>query len=125
MKALAWLLGGHYSASRLRQLICYVAPASGASPVTFDRRLAHFATIGALAGALALGACGRKGPLDPPPSASIAEPAQAAPQAAGPASLNPMATPAKKSTFEAFGPGGEPIAPKGQKKPIFLDWLID
>jgi predicted small lipoprotein YifL len=98
-----------------------------------DRRFARLAMIGALAAALGLAGCGRKGPLDPPPGASLVEQGQAAP-ATGPAvtsgppglaeSLNPPLTPAKRST-EAFGPGGEPIAPKGQKKPVFLDWLID
>jgi predicted small lipoprotein YifL len=39
----------------------------------FDNRTAlRLAACAALAGALALGGCGRKGPLDPPPSAAIA-----------------------------------------------------
>ena len=37
-------------------------------------RLAAFAALGA---ALALGGCGRKGPLDPPPSAAISQPPSA------------------------------------------------
>ncbi|MEJ2625309.1 MAG: lipoprotein [Pseudolabrys sp.] len=36
---------------------------------TTDRLFSRLALIGALAAAFALGACGRKGPLDPPPSA--------------------------------------------------------
>ena len=44
-----------------------------------DRPLLRLAALAVLAAALALGGCGRKGPLDPPPSASIApEPDQRA-----------------------------------------------
>ena len=37
----------------------------------FDRPLFRFALIGLAAASLGLTACGRKGPLDPPPSAAI------------------------------------------------------
>jgi predicted small lipoprotein YifL len=37
-----------------------------------DRIELRLAAVAALAAALALGGCGRKGPLDPPPSAAIA-----------------------------------------------------
>ena len=37
-----------------------------------DRFSLRLAALAALAAALALGGCGRKGPLDPPPSAAIA-----------------------------------------------------
>jgi predicted small lipoprotein YifL len=41
--------------------------------IRFDNRSAlRLAAFVALAAALALGGCGRKGPLDPPPSAAIA-----------------------------------------------------
>jgi predicted small lipoprotein YifL len=42
------------------------------------RLLIRLAALAALAGALALAGCGRKGPLDPPPAASLAgaQPAQ-------------------------------------------------
>ena len=41
--------------------------------IRFDNRAAlRLAAFAALAVALALGGCGRKGPLDPPPSAAIA-----------------------------------------------------
>jgi predicted small lipoprotein YifL len=40
--------------------------------IRFDDRTAlRLAAFAALAAALALGGCGRKGPLDPPPSAAI------------------------------------------------------
>ena len=40
--------------------------------VVGDRRLLRVAVLAALGATLALGGCGRKGPLDPPPSAAIA-----------------------------------------------------
>jgi predicted small lipoprotein YifL len=96
-----------------------VRPNSGAPfvPHRRDRTLARLAVLAALAAALVLTACGRKGPLDPPPLA--ATPAVgadgmpvpgAAPQQAGEAS---------------YGPDGQPIAPRGPQKRIFLDWLLD
>ena len=41
-----------------------------------DRWLVRLAAIAALSAAFALAGCGRKGPLDPPPSASISPPPQ-------------------------------------------------
>jgi len=73
-----------------------------------DRRHFRLALIGALAASLALGlaACGRKGPLDPPPGAT-----PAAGKAAG--------------TEPAIGPNGLPRAPKGPNKHIPLDNLLN
>jgi len=86
-------------------------------------RLAHFATIGALAAALGLTGCGRKGPLDPPPSAALTQPGQAAtPEPA--LGANPMAR-APQTGPRAFDSTGRPVAPKGAKKPLPLDWLLD
>ncbi len=82
---------------------------------------ARLALIGALAAALGLTGCGRKGPLDPPPSALAAPSEQAAPAEASP---NPLARSAPKK-LEAFGPDGRPVAPPGPKKPLPLDWLLD
>jgi predicted small lipoprotein YifL len=64
------------------------------------------ALIAVLAAAFALSACGRKGPLDPPPSASLAgqEPA---------------------STGLVMDSEGRPIAPAGPKKRIPLDVLLN
>lgn len=58
-----------------------------------DRLLLRLALAGLLA--LGLSACGRKGPLDPPPGASVAR-APAKAEAAPPQEGVPAATPASK-----------------------------
>jgi predicted small lipoprotein YifL len=57
-----------------------------------------------------LAGCGRKGPLELPPSA------EAAAGAKDPATGRPR---------PAMTRDGRPIAPPGEHKPIALDWLID
>jgi len=91
-----------------------------------DRPFLRLGLIGALCAALALAACGRKGPLDPPPGASLAGETQpnmpdlmsqkgrAAPIGAESTSDNP-----------GVGPDGQPLAPKGPKKGIPLDSLLN
>jgi predicted small lipoprotein YifL len=89
-----------------------------------DRRYARLTLIGALAAALGLAACGRKGPLDPPPSASLAGEQQAK---ANPMS-NPIAAPIggqTKGSDAPLGPNGMPLSPQGPKKHIFLDDLLN
>lgn len=74
------------------------------------------AVAGVLAAALALSACGRKSGLDLPPSASVAEPASAAPSDQSQQSqISP----------DGWGPDGRPVAPKGASRRTPLDWLID
>lgn len=71
------------------------------------------ALIGALVASLGLGACGRKGPLDPPPGASLA---------------GDQATPAGASDAAnrgPIGPDGKPIAPGGVNRRIPLDVLLN
>jgi predicted small lipoprotein YifL len=68
---------------------------------------------------LALGGCGRKGPLDLPPSANASPQATAAPdsdavRAAQPGVFNPT-----------YGSDAPPEAPKGRKKPFILDPLLN
>jgi predicted small lipoprotein YifL len=69
------------------------------------------------AAVLALGGCGRKGPLDLPPNASsaaaAATPDTEAEQAAKPSVFNP-----------SYG-SDTPVAPKGRKKAFALDPLLD
>ena len=75
-----------------------------------DRRFSRLALAGLLVAALGLSACGRKGPLDPPPGAQ----AQNAPGA-----------PAAPPQEQLYDSAGNPLAPKGEKKPFFLDWLLN
>ena len=69
---------------------------------------------------LALAGCGRKGPLDLPPSASYPSTANAA---ASPDSEAQAAS--KPSVFNpSYGADAAPTAPKGSKRPFALDPLL-
>jgi predicted small lipoprotein YifL len=77
------------------------------------------AVIGLMALALPLAACGRKGPLDPPPGGYVLE-------------QGPGRTPTSRSGAEPlsdkqpeYDADGRPIAPQGLKKKLPGDWLID
>jgi predicted small lipoprotein YifL len=66
---------------------------------------------------LALGGCGRKGPLDLPPSANSPS-AAAAPDSDAEAASKP-------SLFNPnYGADAPPTAPKGNKRPFVLDPLL-
>ena len=68
---------------------------------------------------LALGGCGRKGPLDLPPTAS-AQPPVAAP---GDSDADRAAKP---SVFNStYGADAPPATPKGSKKSFVLDPLLN
>lgn len=88
--------------------------------------VSRFAAIGLLVAACALGGCGRKGGLDLPPSAG----AQAAPGSAQfneNSQYNPAgAATSQGNVFEAQ-PGVDPltVAPRGPKKRIILDPILD
>jgi predicted small lipoprotein YifL len=69
------------------------------------------------AAVLALGGCGRKGPLDLPPTASSQQPAAAAHADTDPASQPSVFNP-------SFGADAPPTAAKGTKKPFALDPLL-
>jgi predicted small lipoprotein YifL len=72
------------------------------------------------AAVLALGGCGRKGPLDLPPNAS----AQSAAQAQADAEAERAAS--KPSVFDpTYGSEAPPTAPKGRKKAFVLDPLLN
>ena len=75
-------------------------------PAVTAPSLLRLATIGVLAISFALTACGRKGPLDAPPSASA---------------QSQQRTQAELLEDEY----GNPLPPKGQKKSFFLDWLLN
>ena len=72
------------------------------------------------AAALALGGCGRKGPLDLPPTASSQQPAAAVPadteadQASKPSVFNP-----------SYGADAPPTAGRGPKRSFVLDPLLN
>jgi predicted small lipoprotein YifL len=84
----------------------------GAPVLSRDRRLfLRLALIGALAASSVLAACGRKGALDPPPSASLVG-EQAAPGA-------------QVNHGRPIGPDGRPIAPGVPDKRIPLDVLLN
>jgi predicted small lipoprotein YifL len=89
-----------------------------------DRPVFRLALIGALVASLGLTACGRKGPLDPPPGASLAGEQSNTPNPMG----NPIASPIggqSKGGDTALGPNGLPLSPQGPKKHIFLDNLLN
>ncbi|WP_426439845.1 LPS translocon maturation chaperone LptM [Bradyrhizobium genosp. P] len=80
-----------------------------------------WATIVLCATALALGGCGRKGPLDLPPTASGA-PATA--QATSSDTETERAS--QPSLFNStYGTDAAPAAPKGNKRPFILDPLLN
>ncbi|HWP26785.1 MAG TPA: lipoprotein [Xanthobacteraceae bacterium] len=68
--------------------------------------------------ALLLSACGRKGPLDLPPTAA-AQPSEEGQAESGAAPGRRPAPPVE------YGPDGRPLAPRGPKRQLPIDWLID
>jgi predicted small lipoprotein YifL len=80
--------------------------------VRYDRPFLRIALICALAASMGLSACGRKGPLDPPPGASAA---------------GQQITPEGVDTRDRpiTGPDGKPLAPGGANKRIPLDVLLN
>jgi predicted small lipoprotein YifL len=78
-----------------------------------DRPFLRPALIGVLIASLGLAACGRKGPLDAPPAASLAG-EQTVPAGAE-----------TKDSSPGVKPDGMPLAPKGPNKRIPLDVLLN
>jgi predicted small lipoprotein YifL len=73
------------------------------------------------AAALTLGACGRKGPLDPPTSSNALAPVASAP---APVDTEAEAA-AKPNVFNStYGTDAPPAAPRGARKPFILDPLL-
>jgi predicted small lipoprotein YifL len=86
------------------------------------RRSARLALIGPLAAALALAACGRKGPLEMPPSASVVQPVPNE-TSLGEAPTDPMFSGYVRAPQpQPVQPGAGPQPPP--KKSFFLDWLM-
>jgi predicted small lipoprotein YifL len=86
----------------------------------FRPRSSGWAIIVLSAALLALAGCGRKGPLDLPPSATSSSAANTA------ASADSQAEAASKpSVFNPnYGADAPPTAPKGAKRPFALDPLL-
>jgi predicted small lipoprotein YifL len=83
-----------------------------------NRSLA-IATIGALALALTLAGCGRKGALDPPPGGYYDGDAARAP------ATGRGGAPAAREQQPEYDEDGRPIVSKGPKRRLPVDWLID
>lgn len=88
--------------------------------------LTRLAVIGALVAALGLAGCGRKGPLDPPPGAAAVAPAQESAPAT-PTLIQPIggSAPGQSSDSAGITREGAAVAPKGVKKRIPIDVLLD
>ena len=77
------------------------------------------------AAVLALGGCGRKGPLDLPPTSS-AQPAAAAPTDTAAEQADAERAASTPSVFNpSYGADAPPTAPKGRKKAFVLDPLLN
>ena len=82
-------------------------------------KVSGWAIILVSAAALTLGGCGRKGPLDLPPTANANAPLAAAP------TDTEAETAAKPGVFNStYGADAPPAAAKGTKKPFILDPLL-
>jgi predicted small lipoprotein YifL len=83
-----------------------------------SRHLYRYFTLGVLVTAFLLSACGRKGPLDPPPGSSAQPPANVQSDMDD-SSAQPGTKP------NEFGQDGRPVAPRGVKRKLPGDALID
>jgi predicted small lipoprotein YifL len=81
-----------------------------------DRPFLRMALLGLAVASLGLAACGRKGPLDPPPAASVTgEPQAGAPAGSPSPSISPFGNQAAST----------PQTPAAPNKRIFLDNLLN
>ncbi len=102
--------------------LCMVRPRSGDFVVTSKFRLAGsgWAIIILSLSALALAGCGRKGPLDLPPTASSASTANIAP----PTDTETEAQKTPSVFNPTYGSDASQAAPKGPKRSFILDPLL-
>jgi len=84
-----------------------------------NRSLSFVAVIGALALALPLAACGRKGSLDPPPGGNVLE------QGTARTPTTQRGGQPLPNNVPEYDDEGRPIAPQGLKRKLPGDWLID
>jgi len=86
-------------------------------------RWSRLALVAAMTAALGLAACGRKGPLDPPPSAGLTPPPAYAPRPSlGEENYGPAAPPVGERTAVAGPPAA--TAPPPPPKTFPLDFLL-
>ena len=89
---------------------------------TLCPKISGFCLVLVSLAALTLAGCGRRGPLDLPPTAASASSANAAP--AAPADPEAAAA-SRPSVFNpSYGADAAPAAPKGGKKAFILDPLL-
>jgi len=81
--------------------------------------IVRIATFGVLIVALLLAGCGRKGPLDLPPIDAVQQQGQGTDQSGAAASQ-----PRSSGPIE-YNVDGRPLAPRGQKKKLPGDVLLD
>ena len=86
-----------------------------------DRHLARLALVVACIAATGLAGCGRKGPLEAPPSASLSQPqaVQPPPSLGEPEQSQPFGRSAEA------GPAAPPPQAPPPKKSFLLDWLLN
>jgi predicted small lipoprotein YifL len=69
--------------------------------------------------ALPLAACGRKGPLDPPPGGYTIE------QGIGKTPTSRKGSAPEADTKQQYDEDGRPIIPQGRNRRLPADWLLD
>jgi|SRR6185312_1522027 predicted small lipoprotein YifL len=84
----------------------------------------HLAMIGVLG--LTLSACGRKGPLDPPPGGYVLERnTLMRTPVSGRGAQRPVEQQEQAKPQVEYDEDGRPVAPPGPKKRSPADWLLD
>jgi predicted small lipoprotein YifL len=98
--------------------LLWFAPNSEPALSRPDRSPIVLAVIGAIALALPLAGCGRKGSLDPPPGGYVLEPGTAR------TPTTRRGAPRTQEKAPEYDEDGRPIAPEGPKRSFPLDPLI-
>ena len=88
-----------------------------------DRRLARLAVIAALGAAFALAGCGRKGPLDAPPSAALVAPGPNDQPSLGDVNDPNMTGFVRPPPATRSAP--PPVAAVPEKRSFILDFLVN
>lgn len=92
-------------------------------------RVRGVALLAVLAAALALAGCGRKGMLDPPPTAGLTNPTSPTQRPSlgqeGDSVAPSLAPETSSSQSAAANPSSTAAAPPPPKKTFFLDFLVD